>query len=528
VTLRQTVEAGDKDGDSLSIQLASGTSNVTVSDRGNGTAEVVFTPSRDQGGDVAGISVEASDPERTGSFSAPVEVSPVLAAFSAGLTGVQISSTSIADVDGDGKKDLLITGLDTNGDRTATLYLGDGQGDFSEANAGLTGVEFGSTSIADVDGDGNPDLLITGGAAVGDRTATLYLGDGQGGFSEAGAGLTGVVSSSTSIADADGDGNQDLLITGRDTNGDRTATLYIRDGLGFSEAGAGLTGVQTGSTSIADVDGDGNEDLLITGEDVNRERTATLYLGDGQGGFSEAGAGLAGVNRSSTSIADVDGDEDPDLLVTGISTASRSRSGILYENLFDDPLPVELASLEATTDGKKVRLTWQTASETGNAGFEVQHQSSENANWSRLGYVESKAEGGTTTEARFYRYTATGLSVGTHQFRLKQFDLDGSSQVHGPISVDMQMQKGLKLTAPAPNPVSSTATLSFAVKEKSEATVTVYDMLGRRAATLFEGRPTLGESTQVRLDAGSLPSGSYIIQLRADGQTETQRMTIVR
>ena len=90
------------------------------------------------------------------------------------------------------------------------------------------------------------------------------------------------------------------------------------------------------------------------------------------------------------------------------------------------------------------------------------------------------------------------------------------------------MQEALNLTAPAPNPVSSTATPSFAVKEKARANVAVYDMLGRWAATLFDGSPAPGESTRVRLGTGSLPSGSYIIQLRADGQTEAKRMTVVR
>jgi hypothetical protein len=53
------------------------------------------------------------------------------------------------------------------------------------AGAGLTGVFSSSTSIADVDGDSNPDLLITGNAGTfsnSDPTATLYLGAGEGGL----------------------------------------------------------------------------------------------------------------------------------------------------------------------------------------------------------------------------------------------------------------------------------------------------------------------------------------------------------
>ena len=132
-----------------------------------------------------------------------------------------------------------------------------------------------------------------------------------------------------------------------------------------------------------------------------------------------------------------------------------------------------------------------------------------------MGHVESKAEGGSTTEAQSYRYTATGLSVDTHQFRLEQIDLDGSSQVYGPIEVDVQMQEAIRLTAPAPNPVSSTATLSFAVKEEAEGSVAVCDMLGRKVQTLFDGRPTPGESTRLRLPSARRPSparGSSLIR----------------
>jgi len=199
---------------------------------------------------------------------------------------------------------------------------------------------------------------------------------------------------------------------------------------------------------------------------------------------------------------------------------------VFASDSMDNPLPVEMAGFNATANGKSVRLTWRTAAETGNAGFEVQRQREDG--WTQVGFVDSKASSGSTTETQSYGFMAEDLSVGTHQFRLKQVDLDGSSEVHGPITARVQMQEAIRLTPPVPNPVSSTATLSFAVKDQAEARVAVYDMLGRKVSTLFEGRPTPGESTRVRLDAGSLPSGSYIIRLRADGQTETQRMTIVR
>jgi len=208
------------------------------------------------------------------------------------------------------------------------------------------------------------------------------------------------------------------------------------------------------------------------------------------------------------------------------SDAPRNGFGEFVFASNSNELPVELASFNGTTTDRNVQLTWQTASETNNAGFEVQRK--EESGWSQMGFVESNADGGTTTEAQSYRYTAEDLPVGTHQFRLKQVDLDGSSQVHGPISVDVQMQEALKLTAPVPNPVSSTATLSFAVKEQAEATVVVYDMLGRRVTTLYDGTPAPGQQQRVQMDASTLPSGAYLLRLRAAGRTETQRVTVLR
>ena len=72
------------------------------------------------------------------------------------------------------------------------------------------------------------------------------------------------------------------------------------------------------------------------------------------------------------------------------------------------------------------------------------------------------------------------------------------------------------------------ATLSFAVNERTRATVTVYNVLGQRVATLYEGTPTAGERRSLDLDARPLPSGTYLVRLEAGGHTRTRRVTVVR
>lgn len=192
-------------------------------------------------------------------------------------------------------------------------------------------------------------------------------------------------------------------------------------------------------------------------------------------------------------------------------------------------LPVELASFEAVATETGARLTWRTASETGNAGFEVQRQKKESeGGWTQVGYVESKAPGGTTTETTSYNFVVEDLPVGSHRFRLRQVDLEGSSTLTDPVSVDVQMQEALSLEAPAPTPVSTTATLSFAVKEQAETRITLYNTLGQQVATVYKGTPRVGEQQTAQVDVSGLSSGTYFLRMEAGGRTQTRRLTVVK
>jgi len=212
-----------------------------------------------------------------------------------------------------------------------------------------------------------------------------------------------------------------------------------------------------------------------------------------------------------------------------VATATDANGNTSEFSAQSQQLPVDLTSLEATQAGDgTVELTWRVAAEQNNAGFAVQHQPSSSDTWAKVGFVESTASGGTTTESQTYRFAAEDLTVGTHRFRLKQVDLDGSTTLTDPVTVELQMQEALQLTAPAPNPARERATLSFAVKEEAETLVTLYNVLGQQVKTLYDGRPTAGEAQRLRLDANGLSSGVYIVRLQALGHTRTRRVTVVR
>jgi len=247
------------------------------------------------------------------------------------------------------------------------------------------------------------------------------------------------------------------------------------------------------------------------------------------------GAGNATFYGETTDLGDtenVQANSDVAVRPNGDATATvfvlSTNNGVGAFTTTQAPLPVELASFRgAQVQEGAVQLTWTTASETNNAGFRIEHRTAE-GDWESLGYVESKAVGGTTAEAHTYRFTTEALETGTHHFRLKQLDFDGTSTLSSTVMVDVQMRQALRLSAPAPNPITDAATVSFAVKETEEATVTLYDVLGQKVRTLHDGRATGGEPHMLRIRADDLASGVYLLRLQVDDKIRTRRLTVVR
>lgn len=196
-----------------------------------------------------------------------------------------------------------------------------------------------------------------------------------------------------------------------------------------------------------------------------------------------------------------------------------------------EPLPVEFTDVTVTRDEKTALVQWQTATETDNAGFEVQHRRPGAEGYVEAGYVQSKVDGGTTTQPTSYQYEVADLGPGTHQFRLRQVDTDGTAHLSEAVSLTVGMTQPLRLSGPSPNPVRTSTQIRFGAQSAGSATVELYNVLGQRIATLYDGTPTPGEMQTVRLDPQELSgvsSGIYFVRLEADGATRSRRLTVVR
>lgn len=190
-------------------------------------------------------------------------------------------------------------------------------------------------------------------------------------------------------------------------------------------------------------------------------------------------------------------------------------------------LPIELAAFEVTRDGEETLLQWQTASETNNAGFEVQHQGPHalEDEWTRLTFVEGQ---GTTSETKHYSHRVRDLSPGTHRFRLKQVDLDGAFEYSEAVEAGVKLAGAYDVVAPYPNPFRQQATFALTVAEEQRVDIVAYNQLGQRVATLHDGQLDSDAPHTFRFDGGRLSSGMYFIRIQGEQFTATERAILVR
>ncbi len=251
----------------------------------------------------------------------------------------QVSSGKIAtsDIDGDGDKDLLICGMNSEWKEHTSLYFNQGDGTFLENFENtLENIWNGELEFFDADGDSDQDILIVGQNEFFEDIAKLYLNNGSGKFEElSGTPFIGVRRSSIGIGDIDNDNDLDIIISGN--GGTLLTNLYINDGnVTFSlYETSKFIDLMDGTISLSDVDGDSDLDVMISGfgiENMKAIRVTKLYLNNGEGVFSEdSEQNFLGVSSGSVTFIDIDGDSDKDLFITGINQNLKSEAK-LYLN----------------------------------------------------------------------------------------------------------------------------------------------------------------------------------------------------
>jgi len=188
-------------------------------------------------------------------------------------------------------------------------------------------------NTADINGDGHIDVLLYGEDSDSNLPKTCtYLNTGNGSFVMlANENLEGISHAATAFTDLDNDGDQDLCVTGEDSQGSSMnyfSAVYLNDGDGIYEESllVNIPKCKISAIVCGDLDGDGYNDLIISGAmRTSPYFTTTILINQGVTGGNWNGMSVSGysadlplLKNGSLTLGDVDGDGDLDLLLTGV------------------------------------------------------------------------------------------------------------------------------------------------------------------------------------------------------------------
>lgn len=216
---------------------------------------------------------------------------------------------AIADLDQDGDPDILIA----NEHRPNILLMNNGKGLFTNESSRIPQIAHDSEDIgiADFDLDGDLDIVVV---SEDDKTNELYLNNGNGTFTDGGNRIpvTGT-SNSVIVYDINNDKAPDILIGNNGQN-----NVLINDGKGYfkneTNERFGVFIDVTQDLTLCDIDNDGDQDILVANEDANR-----ILVNDGKGYFKDESAERLPYRQEPEETrevvtADIDGDGDMDIL----------------------------------------------------------------------------------------------------------------------------------------------------------------------------------------------------------------------
>ncbi len=171
------------------------------------------------------------------------------------------------------------------------------------------------------------------------------------------------------------------------------------------------------------------------------------------------------------------------------------------------PLPVELIGFSGKAKKEGIELSWITASESNNGGFEVDY-SVDARTWNTIGFVKGK---GTSLQSNDYKYIHTNPESGNNYYRLKQIDLDGKFEYSSVINVEIPDDDNIKVY---PNPTNGI--LKITGKGIDHVSIKVMDVLGRvvKDAAFY----------QDQLDLSNLPKGCYFLIMNINGEILEQQI----
>ncbi len=182
------------------------------------------------------------------------------------------------------------------------------------------------------------------------------------------------------------------------------------------------------------------------------------------------------------------------------------------------PLPISLLSFKGEHVGNANVLSWSTATEINNKGFEVQY-SFNGKDFRKLGFVNSKQNSGNSSSVLNYQFVDNKGIGGNVYYRLMQVDKDGRLNYSNVILIKGGKITTLSLNAVYPNPAKDKLNVIVSSPVNNNINVIITDLAGkivhRQAFSIMDGGNNLD------FDVSTLPAGSYFIKAICSNGCET-------
>jgi hypothetical protein len=188
-------------------------------------------------------------------------------------------------------------------------------------------------------------------------------------------------------------------------------------------------------------------------------------------------------------------------------------------------IPVELSSFLALIDRNNVNLTWTTASEKNNSGFEIL-RSSGSQDYISLGFIKGK---GSSTETNNYSFSDNSLMPGNYSYKLRQIDFNGTSTDYKLSSeVEINAPENFALFQNYPNPFNPSTTIEFELDTEQNVSLKIFNALGEELAQLFNGTLPAGKHKREFNTAyiKNLSSGIYFYELKGEKSHQVRKMIL--
>lgn len=202
-----------------------------------------------------------------------------------------------------------------------------------------------------------------------------------------------------------------------------------------------------------------------------------------------------------------------------------------------EPLPIQLHYFQTSVvpNSDDVLISWGTLSEVQNYGFLIQWSDS-----ATCGFVDIPgsfvAGNGTTIVPQNYSWTHHDVPAGTHYYRLRQVDFDGTSHYSNANVVTVEIPSSVTsesmfltfgLQQNHPNPFNPVTVIPFQIENAGAVRLQVFDITGREVARLVDGEMLPGPHT-VMFDGSLHASAVLFIRLESGGRVEVKRMLLLK